>query len=209
MPASSGSMKFFELADVAAKALAAIYIVVTRELGTLRSHPGLEVGDERSARRSDGTAVDLTLDVEDRIDALDRLDRQWRKHRQCCVATTRSRWLSVRNPARKQKEIAKATGYSPSQVSRILCSPEIAVSSASVRWHSMRRPRRIEPQRPPEFGASRRTSNSRTVQSCASLPSPQQINAQIYRRPSEIRLNLECGDRQYEVISPLERLMRR
>ena len=33
--------------------------------------------------------------------------------------------LSVcRNPAIKQKEIAKATGYSPSQVSRILCSPD-------------------------------------------------------------------------------------
>ena len=29
-----------------------------------------------------------------------------------------------RDPARKQKEIAKATGYSPSQVSRILCSPD-------------------------------------------------------------------------------------
>jgi hypothetical protein len=29
-----------------------------------------------------------------------------------------------RDPARKQKEIAKVTGYSPSQVSRILRSPE-------------------------------------------------------------------------------------
>jgi hypothetical protein len=29
-----------------------------------------------------------------------------------------------RDPSRKQKEIAKVTGYSPSQVSRILCSPE-------------------------------------------------------------------------------------
>jgi hypothetical protein len=29
-----------------------------------------------------------------------------------------------RDPARKQKDIAKATGYSPSQVSRILCSPD-------------------------------------------------------------------------------------
>jgi hypothetical protein len=27
-------------------------------------------------------------------------------------------------PCRTHKEIAKATGYSPSQVSRILCSPE-------------------------------------------------------------------------------------
>jgi hypothetical protein len=33
--------------------------------------------------------------------------------------------LSVcRDPAKKQKEIAKETGYSPSQVSRILCSPD-------------------------------------------------------------------------------------
>jgi hypothetical protein len=30
----------------------------------------------------------------------------------------------VGNPSQKQKDIAKATGYSPSQVSRILCSPE-------------------------------------------------------------------------------------
>jgi hypothetical protein len=29
-----------------------------------------------------------------------------------------------RDPSIKQKEIAKATGYSPSQVSRILCSPD-------------------------------------------------------------------------------------
>jgi DNA-binding MarR family transcriptional regulator len=28
------------------------------------------------------------------------------------------------NPAQTQKEIAAATGYSPSQVSRIICSPE-------------------------------------------------------------------------------------
>ena len=33
--------------------------------------------------------------------------------------------LSIcRDPAKKQKEIAKETGYSESQVSRILCSPE-------------------------------------------------------------------------------------
>jgi hypothetical protein len=33
--------------------------------------------------------------------------------------------LSIcRDPAKKQKEIAKETGYSPSQVSRILCSPD-------------------------------------------------------------------------------------
>ena len=30
----------------------------------------------------------------------------------------------IENPTQTQKEIAKATGYSPSQVSRILCSPE-------------------------------------------------------------------------------------
>jgi Homeodomain-like domain len=33
--------------------------------------------------------------------------------------------LSVcRDPGKKQKDIAKETGYSPSQVSRILCSPD-------------------------------------------------------------------------------------
>jgi DNA-binding MarR family transcriptional regulator len=31
---------------------------------------------------------------------------------------------ALENPGRKQKDIAKATGYSASQVSRILCSPE-------------------------------------------------------------------------------------
>jgi Winged helix-turn-helix DNA-binding len=30
----------------------------------------------------------------------------------------------LENPAQKQKDIAKATGYSESQVSRILCSPD-------------------------------------------------------------------------------------
>jgi hypothetical protein len=30
----------------------------------------------------------------------------------------------LENPMQKQKEIAKATGYSASQISRILCSPE-------------------------------------------------------------------------------------
>ena len=30
----------------------------------------------------------------------------------------------LERPCRTQKEIAKATGYSPSQVSRILCSPD-------------------------------------------------------------------------------------
>jgi transcriptional regulator with XRE-family HTH domain len=31
---------------------------------------------------------------------------------------------ACRDPSQTQKEIAKATGYSPSQVSRILCSPD-------------------------------------------------------------------------------------
>ena len=49
-----------------------------------------------------------------------------------------------RDPSQKQKEIAKATGYSPSQVSRILCSPEFqqvydllirdAASDARSKW---------------------------------------------------------------------------
>jgi hypothetical protein len=30
----------------------------------------------------------------------------------------------LQNPTQTNKEIAKATGYSPSQVSRIVCSPE-------------------------------------------------------------------------------------
>ena len=30
----------------------------------------------------------------------------------------------LQNPLQTNKEIAKATGYSPSQVSRIVCSPE-------------------------------------------------------------------------------------
>jgi hypothetical protein len=53
--------------------------------------------------------------------------------------------LSVcRNPAIKQREIAKETGYSPSQVSRILCSPDFqlvydslvceAASDARSKW---------------------------------------------------------------------------
>ena len=33
--------------------------------------------------------------------------------------------LSIcRDPSKKQKEIAKETGYSPSQLSRIMCSPD-------------------------------------------------------------------------------------
>jgi hypothetical protein len=40
-----------------------------------------------------------------------------RRHRAILLAI-------LENPAQKQKDIAKATGYSPSQVSRILCSPE-------------------------------------------------------------------------------------
>jgi hypothetical protein len=30
----------------------------------------------------------------------------------------------LKNPLQTNKEIAKATGYSPSQISRILCSPD-------------------------------------------------------------------------------------
>jgi transcriptional regulator with XRE-family HTH domain len=43
--------------------------------------------------------------------------RHRRRHNAILVAV-------LENPALKQKEIAKATGYSPSQVSRILCSPQ-------------------------------------------------------------------------------------
>jgi Winged helix-turn-helix DNA-binding len=49
-----------------------------------------------------------------------------------------------RNPAIKQREIAKETGYSLSQVSRILCSPDFceaydmlireAASEARAKW---------------------------------------------------------------------------
>ena len=53
--------------------------------------------------------------------------------------------LSVcRNPGIKQRDIAKETGYSPSQVSRILCSPDFqqvydlliheAASEARSKW---------------------------------------------------------------------------
>jgi hypothetical protein len=53
--------------------------------------------------------------------------------------------LSVcRDPAKKQKDIAKETGYSPSQVSRILCSPDFqevyemliseAANEARAKW---------------------------------------------------------------------------
>ena len=64
-------------------------IAVTRELATLRSHPGLQLRDQlrhafTTHRQAlvDGAAIDLTLEVEDRIDALDRLDRKRREHRQ-------------------------------------------------------------------------------------------------------------------------------
>jgi hypothetical protein len=54
--------------------------------------------------------------------------------------------LSVcRDPSKKQKEIAKETGYSESQVSRILCSPDSqqaydllireAAREAHSKWH--------------------------------------------------------------------------
>ena len=42
-----------------------------------------------------------------------------------------------RNPAKKQREIAKETGYSLSQVSRILCSPEFReVYDSLIREHA-------------------------------------------------------------------------
>jgi hypothetical protein len=50
----------------------------------------------------------------------------------------------LQNPLQTNKEIAKATGYSPSQVSRIVCSPEFQslygtfmcemASSARSKW---------------------------------------------------------------------------
>jgi hypothetical protein len=49
---------------------------------------------------------------------------------------------ACRDPAKKQKDIAKETGYSPSQVSRILCSPDfqqaydMIVREAALEGHS-------------------------------------------------------------------------
>jgi hypothetical protein len=43
--------------------------------------------------------------------------RHQRRHNAILVAV-------LGNPSQTQKEIAKATGYSPSQVSRIICSPQ-------------------------------------------------------------------------------------
>jgi hypothetical protein len=59
-----------------------------------------------------------------------------------------------RDPARKQKDVAKETGYSPSQVSRILCSPDFqevydllireAAHEARSKWLDRITPRSIE-----------------------------------------------------------------
>ena len=60
--------------------------------------------------------------------------------------------LSVcRDPSKKQKDIAKETGYSESQVSRILCSPEFhevydiliheAAAEARSKWPNRTTPR--------------------------------------------------------------------
>ena len=43
-----------------------------------------------------------------------------------------------RDPSLKQKEIAKATGYSESQVSRILCSPEFQEIHDLAIWETAR-----------------------------------------------------------------------
>jgi MarR family len=46
-----------------------------------------------------------------------------------------------RNPAIKQREIAKETGYSPSQVSRILCSPDFQEIYDLAIWETARNAR--------------------------------------------------------------------
>src|SRR5262249_55372643 len=65
------------------------HIAVARELATLRPHPGLELGDQwRDALATDrntllnGAAVDLALNVEDSVNALDCLDRERRQRGQ-------------------------------------------------------------------------------------------------------------------------------
>ena len=64
-------------------------IAVARELAIFRAQPGLELRyqrrDERAAHREslvNGTAVDLSLDVEDRIDALYRFEGKRRDDRE-------------------------------------------------------------------------------------------------------------------------------
>jgi predicted XRE-type DNA-binding protein len=54
-----------------------------------------------------------------------------RRHRAILLAI-------LENPALKQKEIAKATGYSESQVSRILCSPEFKEIHDLCLWETAR-----------------------------------------------------------------------
>jgi Winged helix-turn-helix DNA-binding len=57
-----------------------------------------------------------------------------RRHRAILLAI-------LENPAQKQKDIAKATGYSPSQVSRILCSPEFREIYDLAIWETAREAR--------------------------------------------------------------------
>jgi hypothetical protein len=54
-----------------------------------------------------------------------------RRHRAILLAI-------LENPALKQKEIAKATGYSELQVSRILCSPEFQEIHDLCIWETAR-----------------------------------------------------------------------
>ena len=57
-----------------------------------------------------------------------------RRHRAILLAI-------LENPALKQKDIAKATGYSPAQVSRILCSPEFQEIYDFAIWETARNAR--------------------------------------------------------------------
>jgi hypothetical protein len=41
---------------------------------------------------------------------------------------------ALENPAQTQKQIAKATGYSESQVSRIMCSPDFLAMHHTLLW---------------------------------------------------------------------------
>ena len=54
-----------------------------------------------------------------------------RRHRAILLAI-------LENPALKQKDIAKAAGYSESQVSRILCSPEFQEIHDLCIWETAR-----------------------------------------------------------------------
>src|SRR5215469_12302787 len=77
-------------------------IAVARELAIFRAQPGLKLRyqrrDERAAHREalvNGTAVDLSLDVEDRIDALHRFEGKRRDDRELAAL-----WLSRRRARR-------------------------------------------------------------------------------------------------------------